>query len=239
MSEQRMRVKQHVWVAVTLAAAGATCVSGVSHATTAGPGQKELTEAVKAFLADHGDLCMAKYTWPRDVTPGDEGTDRNDEAQLPVLERLGVVKSVEIPVQSGAMAVVDAQPAALKTSRPRAPEATRRYSLTEKGQQYYLKKKHTIIGPHDLPTEHDADFCVAHLTLDKVVKWSRPEPVHDRLQTIVRYTYHIKAADWMADPDAQRVFPIVDRIIRGDGSRMMSATVVLEDGKWVPVLPVH
>jgi hypothetical protein len=252
MSEQRMRtndrVKNRVWVAAALAAAGATCVAGVSQPTAADPGQKELTEAVTAFLGDHGDLCMAKYTWPRDVTPGDESTDRNDAVQLPVLERLGVVRSVEIPVPSRAMAVSDTHPAAPASSQPGASsqtsqlppaESTRRYSLTEKGQQYYLKKKHTIIGPHDLPTEHDADFCVAHLTLDKVVKWSPPEPVHNRLQTVVRYTYHVKAADWMSDPDAQKVFPIVDRIIRGDGSRMMSATVALEDGKWVPVLPVH
>jgi hypothetical protein len=194
-------------------------MAGVSQANTADPSQKELAQAVKAFLADHGDLCMAKYTWPRDVTPGDESADPNDAVQLPVLERLGVVKSVEI----------GAPPA----------EPTKRYSLTEKGQQYYLKKKHTIIGAHDQPTERTADFCVAHLTLDKVVKWSPPEPVHNQLETVVRYTYHVKAADWMSEPEAQKVFPIVARIIRGDGSLMMSATVALQDGKWVPVLPVQ
>ncbi len=59
------------------------------------------------------------------------------------------------------------------------------------------------------------------------------------METVVRYTYHIKAADWMSDPEAQKVFPIVDRIIRGDGSMMMSATVALQDGKWVPVMPVQ
>jgi hypothetical protein len=240
MSEQRMRVsdrvKKSVWLA---AAAGVACMAGVAQATTTDPGQKELTQAVKKFLVDHGDLCMAKYTWPRDVTPGDESTDRNDVAQLPVLEHLGVVKSVEVPAPPKTTAAGDAQAGAPQSSQAAPAEPTRRYSLTEKGQQYYLKKKHTIIGPHDLPTEHDADFCVAHLTLDKVVKWSPPEPVHDRLQTVVRYTYHVKAADWMSDPDAQKVFPIVDRIIRGDGSRMMSATVALQDGKWVPVLPVR
>ena len=39
------------------------------------------------------------------------------------------------------------------------------------------------------------------------------------------------------ESEAQKVFPIVDRIIRGDGTLMMSATVQLQEGKWVPVLP--
>jgi hypothetical protein len=41
----------------------------------------------------------------------------------------------------------------------------------------------------------------------------------------------------MSEPDAQKVFPIADRIIRGDGVMLMSATVALQDGKWVPVMP--
>jgi hypothetical protein len=215
---------------VMAAAVAAICTVAVSQAAQVDPSQKELTEAVKAFLVEHGDLCMAKYTWPRDVIPGDESTDSNDVVQLPVLERLGVVKSAQIPVprEAGTASPQDAP-----------PEPIRRYSLTEKGRQYYLEKKHTILGPHDMPTEHDADFCVAHLTLDKVVRWSPPEPAHGHLETLVRYTYHVKAADWMSDPEAQKVFPIVDRIIRGEGSRMMSATVALQDGKWVPVMPVQ
>jgi hypothetical protein len=218
-------VKTSVWVA---AVTGALGVVSVSQANTTDPSQKDLTRAVQAFLADHGDLCMAKYTWPRDVTPGSEETDVNDAAQLPVLEHLGVVQSVELPAPKQAGA-------ASPQVAPAGP--TRRYSLTAKGQAYYLKKKHTILGPHETLTEHDADFCVAHLTLDKIVKWSPPEPAHDHLETVVRYTYHIKAADWMSDPEAQKVFPIVDRIIRGEGSRLMSATVALQDGKWVPVMP--
>jgi len=212
-------VKTSVWIAAALGAAG---MAAVSHATTTNPDQKQLAQAVKAFLADHGDLCMAKYSWPRDVTPGDEKTDPKDAIQLPVLERLGLVHSVEVPKP--------------QTS---AAEPTRRYSLTEKGRKYYLQKKHTVIGRHDYVMEHDADFCVAHLTLDKVVKWSPPEPVHDHLETVVRYTYHVKPADWMSQPEAQKVFPIADKIIRGDGTLLMSATVALQDGKWVPVLPVQ
>jgi hypothetical protein len=62
--------------------------------------------------------------------------------------------------------------------------------------------------------------------------------VHGHLETVVRYTYHIKAADWMADPQARQIFPVVDRIIRQEGNMLMSVNVRLQDGKWQPVLPV-
>jgi hypothetical protein len=214
----RTSVKNSV---LMIAAAGAVCLAGVSQAGSTAPSEKELTGAVKAFLADHGDLCVAKYSWPRDVTPADEQAGSNDAKQLPVLERLGVVRSVEVsaPAQM-------AQAGTIK-----------RYSLTAKGKQYYLQKKHVVLGLHDQPAEHDADFCVAHLTLDKVVKWSPPELVHEHLETVVRYSYHIRSADWMADPQAREVFPVVDRIIHGEGSLLMSATVQLHGDKWVPVLP--
>ena len=207
------KTREILWAAIPATVLG---LCGVAHARSTDPGPKELTRAVKAFLADHGDLCMAKYTWPRDITEGDAGVDRNDVVQLPVLERLGLVRSVDVPGRA-------------------AP--TKRYSLTDKGQRYYLKKRHTTLGPHDIVTEHDADFCVAHLSLDKVVKWSPPESVHDHLETVVRYTYHVEAADWMSDPEAGQAFPIADRIIRGQGVMLMSATLALRDGKWVPVLP--
>ena len=230
-------MKTNVWMA---AAAGAVCMAAASQANTANPSEKQLNQAVKAFLADHGDLCMAKYTWPRDVTPEDQQANTNDAIQLPVLERLGLVQSVEVPApKETSTAASGAQSNTPESSQPAPAEPTKRYSLTEKGRKYYLQKKHTVIGPHDQLTEHDADFCVAHLTLDKVVKWSPPEPAHNHVETVVRYTYHVKAADWMSEPEAQKVFPIADRIIRGDGTMLMSATVALQDGKWVPIMPVQ
>jgi hypothetical protein len=201
-----------------MAAAAAVSVMGMAgaQADTPAPSDKDLVPAVKAFLADHGDLCLAWYTWPRDLTAAAQQTGMNEAVQLPVLERLGIVTSAQLA----------------------ASPPTKRYTLTAKGRQYYLQKKRTILNVHSQPEEHDADFCVAHLTLDKVVKWSPPESVNGYLETMVRYTYHIKAADWMADPEAQKVFPVVDRIIRGQGKLLMSASAQLQDGKWVPVLPV-
>lgn len=207
------QMKKTVWAALP---AGVLGLCGVTHASSTDPGPKDLSRAVKAFLVEHGDLCMAKYTWPRDITEGDADVDKNDVVQLPVLEHLGLVRSVDV-------------------ANPTGP--TKRYSLTDKGQRYFLKKRHTTLGAHDTVAEHDADFCVAHLSLDKVVKWSPPEPVHDHLETVVRYTYHVEAADWMSDPEARQAFPIADRIIRGQGVMLMNATVALRNGKWVPVLP--
>ena len=202
-----------IWKAA-IAAASVMCLTG-AHASVPNPKPKELTRAVQAFLADHGDLCLAMYTWPRDVTPEDRESNSNEAVQMPVLERLGVVQSVEL----------------------REPAPMTRYSLTPEGQQYFLRKKRTTLDIHSQPEQHDADFCVAQLTLDKVVKWSPPQPVHDHLETVVQYTYHIKAAPFLSDPEAQKVFPIVDRIVRGAGTLMMTATVRLQDGRWVPVMP--
>jgi hypothetical protein len=211
-------MKKNKWTAAV--AAGIVWAVGVSHASTSTPSAKELTPAVKAFLADHGDLCLAWYTWPRELSGAEQQSGRNEAVQLPVLERLGVVQSE----------VLDAPAAA-----PAAP--TKRYSLTPKGQQYYLKRERETLDTHGQSEEHAGDFCVAHLTLDRVVKWSPPEAVRDHLETVVRYTYQIKAVDWMSDAEAQRVFPVVDRIIRGAGTLEMTATVQQQDGKWVPVLP--
>jgi len=191
-------------------ALGLIVMSDLSQASAAQPNQYELTRAVNRYLDDHGDLCVGKFTWPRVVTPQDQLAQTNDAVQLPVLERLGLV----VPDESG-----------------------ERYSLTDKGRKYYLRKKRITVGAHDLPTLHEADLCVGRLSLDKVVKWSTPELTHGHVETVVRYTYHVKAVDWMDDPQARRVFPVVDRIIRHEGNMLMSVTVRLQHGQWQPVLP--
>jgi hypothetical protein len=225
-------IKTSVWTA-----AAVCLVGGVAQATTA-PSQAMLTPAVKKYVNEHGDLCVGKFTWPRFVTEQDVHAGTNDALQLPVLERLGLLESTEVSSirvtpAAGAPAAAGSAPAA--AAEPVGP--VKRYSLTAKGRKYYLEKKRTTLGAHDQLVEHDADLCVARLSLDKVVKWTAPEEAHGHVETVVSYTYKIKSADWMADPEARKVFPIVDRIIRGEGNAMMTATVRLQDGKWVPVLP--
>ncbi|MGA2191410.1 MAG: hypothetical protein ABSH33_23080 [Steroidobacteraceae bacterium] len=217
-------MKPKSWMAAAVIGFGTV---GLAQANMTQPGERALTSAVTQYLSDHGDLCVGKFTWPRIVTPEDRLAATNDAVQLPVLERLGLVESTEFSAAQG--------------SHPKATAATaetaRRYALTAKGRQYYLQRKRITLGAHDQPVEHDEDLCVAHLTLDRVVKWSPPERAHGHLETMVHYTYHIKSADWMADTEARRVFPIVDRIIRGQGNLLMSVNVQLRDGTWRPVLP--
>ncbi len=227
-------MKTSVWITV----AAACVVGGVAEASTA-PSRPLMTQAVKQYLNEHGDLCVGKPTWPRFVTEDDRQAGSNDALQMPVLERLGLVESAEVPSIPGA------QGAGAEAAAASAPAAAtgaaagpiKRYSLTAKGRQFYLQKKMTTLGAHDKPIERDADFCVAHLSLDKVVKWSPPEDAHGHVETLVAYTYNIKFADWMNDPEARKVFPVVDRIVRGEGKVLMTATVQAQDGKWVPVLP--
>lgn len=215
-------------------------LAGFVSAATPQPTQRELVRAVNSYLAAHGDLCVGKFAWPRDVTAEDRQNQVNDAVQLPVLERLGLVTSTAIvapPVAEGAASSVglDSRPA--PAAAPAEPD--RRYSLTEKGRRYYLQKKRVTLGAHDLPTEHDADLCVAQLSLNRVVKWTPPDQVRGHLETLVSYSYRVKPADWLADPQAREVFPVVDHIIRGQGNTLMTVTVEYQDGHWVPVLPAH
>ena len=224
-------MKTTVWKAA--AAATVMGAAGVSLANSTTLTAKDFTPAVKAFLADHGDLCLAWYTWPRDLTAADQETGMNEAVQLPVLERLGIVQS-ESPLAPAAIGADSTAPSADQTAHP-AP--TKRYSLTPKGRKYYLNRKRETLSVHGKTEVHDGDFCVAHLTLDKVIKWSPPDQVGNHLETVVRYTYHIDPVPWMSDPEARRVFPVVDKIIRGAGKLEMTASVKQQDGKWVPVLP--
>jgi hypothetical protein len=210
-------------------ALGLLSLAAVARADTDQPSVAALTGAVNQYLSDHGDLCLGKFTWPRIVTAQDLQNKTNDAVQLPVLERLGLVTSTAV--------------AATKTPTAWTPDAgnepAKSYSLTAKGRRYYLRKRHVTVGAHDRPAVHDGDFCAGHVSLDKVVKWSPPEQIDGHLETVVHYTYHFKAADWMADPEAREVFPVVDRIMRREGNMLMSVTVRLEDGEWRPVLPTR
>jgi hypothetical protein len=226
-------MKTSVWTTAT-----AMClVAGAAHAAPT-LSQSAMSPAVKKYVNDHSDLCVGKPTWPRFVTEDDRRANTNDALQMPVLERLGLVESADVsptlvPQATGAAATAASAPVA--ASDPAGP--AKRYSLTAKGRKFYLRKKMTTLGAHGRPIERTSDFCVAHLSLDRVIKWTPPEEAHGHLETVVSYTYQVKAADWMADPEARKVFPVVDRIIRGAGNVLMTATLQAQNDTWVPVLP--
>jgi hypothetical protein len=225
-------MKTSVWATAT-----ALCLAGGAAQAAPTLSQSAMTPAVRKYVNEHTDLCVGKPAWPRLVTDDDRRANTNDALQMPVLERLGLVESADVspssvPQAAGAGAAGSAPSAA---SDPAAP--VKRYSLTAKGRKFYLRKKMAALGAHGRPMERTSDFCVAHLSLDRVIKWTPPAEAHGHLETVVSYTYQVKAADWTADPQARKVFPVVDRIIRGAGNVLMTATLQAQNDTWVPVLP--
>jgi hypothetical protein len=174
--------------------------------------RNSFTAAVKDYLDKRGDLCLGKYDWPIEVSAQEIQAGGRNAVQLPVLEKLGVVRS------TGVSADEHPQEAA-------APLVVRRYELTETGKKYYLKRAGA--GSR----EHPADFCAAKLSLDKVVGWE----VHRngaQSEAVVTYTYRVDAAPWAQDADAQRVFPAVARVLSGAGKAQLREAFTLTGFGW-------
>ena len=155
------------------------------------------TAAVNGYLDKRGDLCLGKYDWPIEVSAQEIQTGGRNAVQLPVLEKLGVVRSKAVSADD-------------HSQQGEAPLVVRRYELTETGKKYYLKREGAG------KAEHPADFCAAKLSLDKIVAWE----VHEhgaQSEAVVTYTYRVDAAPWAMDADAQRVFPAVARVLSGAG----------------------
>lgn len=204
-------------LAVPAAAAllcAAALLAGCQHEATVDPGA--LHAATELYLARHGDLCLGKPHWPIDVTQADARAHARDAVQMPVLQHLGLVQAEDIALPA--------------TAEAPATAATR-YTLTSEGQKYFIARK-TATG-----AAAPADFCAAHLTLDRVVGWA-PEPGHlaaDGGPVVVTYTYHVQPAPWAADADAQRVFPMVARVVQGAGSLQLRQAFTHGPEGWVPV----
>ncbi|OWT73711.1 MULTISPECIES: hypothetical protein [unclassified Achromobacter] len=189
-----------------------------SHASE--PDAESLTKTITDYLADRGHLCLAEYEWPRYVADDKSGNSR-DALQMPVLEKLGLVSSTQMSVErtgdDGA-----------KITAP-----GRRYDLTAAGQKFYLHKP-VVVATANQHVTHDADFCVATLTLDKVIGWETPVKEQDgSSRTSVLYTYHIDPAPFTRDPDFQRVFPMVKRVVEGAGTMQLREGVRLTKDGWV------
>jgi hypothetical protein len=81
---------------------------------------------------------------------------------------------------------------------------------------------------------------VAKLTLEKVTDWQLTDRGAGQRGALVHYTYRVDAAPWTTDPDARRVFPMVDRVIRGAGRAELEEGFTLTADGWVAneLLPV-
>ena len=194
-------------------------LAGCSHqADPATPAPETLAAGLRTFLATGNDeICLAMYDWPIDLTEAEAGAQSRHAVQLPVFEKLGLAHSTIVPVPRSA----DNPDGAIK-----------RYELTDEGRKYYLSHAHTGRDGQ----AHPNDFCVARIALDKVQGFEL-DP-HDPKQSTatVNYSYRIEPAPWLSDPDAQRVLPMVARIINGaNGGLQMHQGFTRSEKGWVPV----
>ncbi|MDQ7980701.1 hypothetical protein QYH69_26025 [Paraburkholderia sp. SARCC-3016] len=190
------------------------------HDSSQDASRENFTAAVNGFLAQHGHLCLAKYDWPIYVTTDDRASGTRDAIQMPVLEKLALVTGKDMQVERA------------DTDGKKITAMARQYQLTHEGQKYYLHMPEVVATATSRVT-HPADFCAATLTLDKVVGWEKPMQLNGKTVTSVVYTYRIDPAPWAKDADAQRVFPMIKRVIEGAGTMQLREGVHLTADGWV------
>ena len=189
-------------------------------ACTPAANRENFTQGMNAYLAKRGDLCLAKYDWPVDVTPAEFAAGSRNAVQMPVLQKLGLVDVFEASVEA-------------KTDKAVVPTKVKRYQLTESGKKYYLTRELRTLASDGSKTVHQGDFCVAKLSLDKIVAWDPPTNDSARRETVVTYTYTVEAAPWLQDPGAKRVFPMVDRVVQGARVAQLQEAFALTKDGWV------
>jgi hypothetical protein len=185
---------------------------------------ENLTVGMNAYLSKKGDLCLGKTTWPINVTQREMDAGSRNAVQMPVLEKVGLVKS--------SVAMVDLKDPEAGTST--AVKVTR-YDLTEDGKKYYLTKETRGLASDGAGKGPQGDFCAAKLTLDKIVGWEERKADSGRRETLVTYTYKVDAAPWARDAEVQKVLPMVARIVRGAGVEQLTESFRMSDQGWVAV----
>jgi hypothetical protein len=194
----------------------ALAVSAQSAHSAPPPANKALAAGLSQYLARQGDVCVGKFDWPIDVAPGDAEAGSRDAVQLPVLAQLGLVEA------AGGM-VVRRNAEGVEQEVP-----VQRYSLTEAGKKFYLKRDTSTVAPSGEKIARTGDFCVGKLSLAKLVAW-------DATTGTASYTYKFAAAPWMREPAAKQVFPMIAYIMKGEGQMQMKQRLRLQNGRWTGV----
>jgi len=197
--------------------------SAVFCANSTEPNQKILASALEKYLAQNGDFCLGKFDWPIDVSEAEFGMKTRDALQMPVLEKLGLVVSS----QAEAMR---------KVGDAELPVPVKRYALTEAGKAYYIAKESSSVSAGRKVT-HSHDFCAGKLSLSKLVGWEKPVEQGGIQETTVTYTYKIAAAKWSHDPEIQQVFPMLARVVNGEGTMQLKQQFRLTGASWLAVNP--
>jgi hypothetical protein len=198
----------------------AVTLFGGCHDKSQDVSRENFTTTINDFLAQRGHLCLGEYDWPIYVTTDDVAAHTNHSVQMPVLEKLGIVSGKDLVVQR------------TDEKGQKITANARQYQLTAEGQKSYLHIPEVIATATKRVT-HPADFCAATLTLDKVVGWEKPIQRDGTMVTSVVYTYKVEPATWAKDPEAQRVYPVVKRVIEGVGTMQLREGVHLTSKGWV------
>jgi hypothetical protein len=192
-------------------------------ASLAEPSQAVLSKALQKYLSQQGNLCLGKFDWPIDVTQLDFQNGTRDAVQMPVLEKLGLVASADTTVLR-------------KQEDDEKIFPAKRYDLTDVGKKFYLAKESSAtVGGQKVVHHHD--FCAGKLSLKKIVRWDKPTVTGSAVLTTVTYTYNFAPAEWANDDDMKRVFPVIDRIQKGQGSAQLQQNMQLAGKSWVAVNP--
>ena len=201
-----------------LALAAIAALAGCSKPAANAPSREAFEPGLRAYLASgHDQLCLAMYDWPMDLTEAEAGAKSRHAVQLPVFEKLGLVRSTVLP-------------APVSTDNPDG--AIKRYELTDEGRKYYTP--HAYTGRDG--AAHQNDLCVAHISLDKVEGWQVDSRDAQHPAATVSYSYRVEPAPWMKDADAQRVLPMVAKVIQGaNGGLQMHQGFTLGSQGWVAV----
>jgi hypothetical protein len=178
------------------------------------PTAENLAPALDEHLAQRGDICLAMFDWPIDLTEAEAGSGARHAIQFPVMEQLGLVHSTIVAVPK---------------SSENPDGAVKRFELTDAGRKFYKPHPYVTRG-----AEHANDFCVAHLKREKIVDVKVDTSDAQHPLAVVSYTYQIDTAPWMQNADAQRVFPMITRIANGAGGQLqLRQGFTLGDKGWV------
>ena len=206
-------------------ALGLMCISGAAYCSNStGPDRQIPVAALKKYLAQQGDFCLGKFDWPIDVSESDIQMKTRDAVQMPVLEKLGLAASTSEPVMR-------------KVEDKEISVPVKRYTLTEAGKKFYLDNKTSITTLGGNKIVHHGDFCAAKLSLNKLVRREKPEPSGDNSEIMMTYTYRISAAKWARDPEIQKVFPMLARVLQGEGTLQLQQRFRRSGDSWAAVHP--
>jgi hypothetical protein len=97
--------------------------------------------------------------------------------------------------------------------------------------------KHYALTALGKRQERHGDLCPVSLTLEQIVTSEPLQGAGGVQETLVKYTYKVDAAEWTRDPSAQKVFPMLDRVIKGAGTQKLEQRLKLTPQGWVAIGP--